>query len=255
MKESDGLLRVLFDRVHYLDFLQSTPAKNKRDIIDRFETPRSTVDRDIRKLVVNGLVERTSDGYRTTLAGRLASSEYRLQRANLAGIQEVVQLLGPLSVNAPLSAEFLRGARAIESTSSEPNRPITHVLELFERSRQIRVASPFFLRSYVKTVHDQVTNESKSTEMVLTSGVLDQLITQYEDRTTDLLDSDLFSLYEADSLPYGLYIVTTNVWVECGLVISNDTGIKGVIHNDTSAAVRWAESRFQSIRSQSTTRN
>lgn len=253
MGDADEFLQTLLGRVHYLDFLQET-AENKRNIIDEFETPRSTVDRDIRKLSEIGLVERTEDGYRTTTPGRLASSVYHAQQEKLSGIENAMALLRSVPVHAPLSPTPVRDARVIESTAYEPDRPTTHLLDLFDRARRVRVTSPFLLRSYVEAVHDQVTSGSTTAEMVLTTDAFDQLITTYEDRATALVDSDRFTLYEVESLPYGLFIATTDTWVECGLVVSDDTGIKGVIHSDEPAAVRWMESQYRSVRSRSARR-
>jgi tetratricopeptide (TPR) repeat protein len=105
----ESVLDIVGRRWSVLESLLDGPTY-KRDLVASVDRSRSTVDRSVRELADAGLVERTSDGYVASAAGRLAAEEYRSTTASLAAVEGAAAALAPLPHDAPLSAPMLTDA-------------------------------------------------------------------------------------------------------------------------------------------------
>lgn len=78
MDEQDrtATIEVVARRSDFLEYLAESPQE-KPAIVESLTHSRSTVNRAIRTLEDAGLLQQTSDGYVTTVAGRLAVERYR----------------------------------------------------------------------------------------------------------------------------------------------------------------------------------
>lgn len=136
MSAQDEDLDVLCSRRDFLEYLDD-PAE-KSPMVETLGHSRSTVDRAISTLTDKGLVERTDDGYQTTVTGRLARQRYEAFLADSSEIvraQPVLDALAP-SIELPLSAVTDGEIEAIE----DRNRlfdVLTETLETAERYRAI----------------------------------------------------------------------------------------------------------------------
>src|SRR6056297_4211338 len=86
-------------RADFLERLAEEPLR-KRAMVDALGHSRSTVDRAIAALEEAGLVERTDEGYVSTLAGRLAVERYREYVADSAAVLDAGGVLAPLPTDA-----------------------------------------------------------------------------------------------------------------------------------------------------------
>ena len=76
MTEPSELVDVVERRLDFLERLAAEPLR-KHELVDALGHSRSTVNRAIDELEATGLVAGETDGYRTTLSGRLLAEGYR----------------------------------------------------------------------------------------------------------------------------------------------------------------------------------
>ncbi|MFC6735948.1 MarR family transcriptional regulator, partial [Halolamina salina] len=99
----DELLDLVGDRAEFLRLLRDGPLF-KRDIIDRLDTSRSTVDRAVDDLVEAGLVASVDGGYRTTRTGRLVLQRYETLREDIENVIDAASVVDAMPAGATLSA-------------------------------------------------------------------------------------------------------------------------------------------------------
>ncbi|MFB6189604.1 MAG: hypothetical protein ABEI57_06945 [Halapricum sp.] len=136
MSAQDEDLDVLCSRRDFLEYLDD-PAE-KSAMVETLGHSRSTVDRAISTLTDKGLVERTDDGYRTTVTGRLARQRYDAfleDSSEIVRAQPVLDALAP-SIELPLSAVTDGEVEAIEDRTRLLD-VLTETLETAERYRAV----------------------------------------------------------------------------------------------------------------------
>jgi len=85
-------------------------ALRKHELVDELDHSRSTVNRAIDELEAAGLVAGETDGYRTTLTGRLLAQSYRRFLTVAADVDAASETLAPLGPDIALSPAALRDA-------------------------------------------------------------------------------------------------------------------------------------------------
>jgi predicted transcriptional regulator len=225
----------------------------KRDLVELLDVSRSTVDRAVRELEGMGLVERGEEGYRRTLAGRLALAEYERFASRVSGVLDGRPLLAELSPDDPFETAVLDGAEIVRPEPHSPNRPVTRLSELVRSARRVRAFAPAVFPQQVAAYRDGIVDRGMEADVILTEDVVKRLVTTYQEELSAALDAGGLSLRVADgSLPYSLAIVETDA--DAGsdadstvglLVYAADGSVSGFVGNDRPPAVEWAEAEFE----------
>ncbi|WP_049921945.1 helix-turn-helix transcriptional regulator [Halopiger djelfimassiliensis] len=247
------VIRTVSRRQPLLEALEDGP-RHKRDLVERLDCSRSTVDRAIRELEWLAFVQRRDDGYRLTAAGRVALSEYRRSAGALDSIDEVSDLLADLPRDAPMSTALLEGARTTEPKPHAPFKPLERLVDGIDAADRIR---GFFaaerlprirLRLYERTVEGTL-----DVEAVFTEALAAFLREEYPEQVREFITEGEFDMYVVDSVPYELAIVETETGAHVFVFVLNDRAeIEGVIKNDSQAALEWAEEVYQRFRADAT---
>ncbi|QCJ45619.1 winged helix-turn-helix domain-containing protein [Haloprofundus sp. MHR1] len=217
----------------------------KSDLVKRLSVSRSTVDRAIRELEGQGLVERTDDGYRRTLAGELVLSEYDCFTSRLGGIVEALDALGTLHPKTEFDTALLDGADVVYAEKHSPHEPVTRHGEVVSRAETVRALAPAVLPQQVQIYHDRLMDGELEAQLALSEAVVERLVTVYDDLLREALSTGRAHIRQTTSdPPYSLVCAETPTGPEVSLLLYGDTGAYVFIGNDSPEAVEWAESMF-----------
>lgn len=250
MEGSDraDVARLIHRRAALLARLDDGPAE-KPALAASLDSSRSTVDRAIRELESREYLRRGPAGYETTLAGHLAQREYEDGLAALADALSAADLLAHLPSDAPLSMALLRDAEIHRPTPPAPRAPLDRIRELIEHAELYRgFTTAVLVPGFVEEVQSLVHCGDLDIEFVYDEPMANYVRENYTDSLRESLDAERHRMFVVDELPYGfglLYGERTWTYV---IAEGPDGGFRGLLVNDTDAAVAWAESLFERYR-------
>lgn len=248
MAREDSLTELVLKRRDFLQALADRP-RAKPDLVEATETSRSTVDRAIDALEARGLVAREDGTYRLTFTGRYALSEFDAYTSRLDALVDAHDVLGDLGPEASVDPAALVGA-TVQTAPSYPNDVAFHdVIELVRAGDRVRAVGPALPPRYVDDVRQSIEENELELELVVTPTVVDMLDRRGCHGLRDLVGRDEVGCYDLDEcVPYALWIVESGDGTDAGLVVYTDTGVKGVVRNDTDAMAEWAAATFLEYR-------
>lgn len=219
-----------------------TEGVPKRDLVDELSISRSTVDRAVRELEAIGFVERTDDGgYRRTLPGRLALTEYDQFARRIEGLGDSVDVLSLLPSDAPCAACVLEDATVVVAERHSPLAPVERLGDLVDRATHVDAIAPAVLPQQVEIYHRNFVDGDLTTRLVLTNDVVDRLVSSYGTELTESLETGQLEIRRCErSIPYSLVAAETDAGPEMGFLVYADSGVQGFVGNDSPEAVEWA---------------
>ncbi|AHG01095.1 hypothetical protein HALLA_16310 [Halostagnicola larsenii XH-48] len=247
------VLRTVAKRSPLLERLADGPA-DKRELIAVLDCSRSTIDRAIRELELVDCIRRCEDGFRLTVAGRLALAEHRRSRQTFESIAKLSDLLHDLPAETPISAEMVRGATLLEVPAHAPNEPLEEITDLVDRAERFRgMGAADRTPTLRHQFRDRSVNGELEAELVLTEDLARVIFTEHSELLQNgALDSGL-DIYTAPTIPYELSIVETPTEsVVFVIPFNDDLTHRGVIRNDSTAALEWADGVFRRHRATAT---
>jgi predicted transcriptional regulator len=242
--EADQLADVLSKRRECLAALVEGP-RDKRDLVATLDIPRSTLDRAIRELEEVGLVVYDEGQYRATTTGRLALEEHDRYRESLASFAAAGTTLASLPEDTLLGSAFLRGARVVESEPYAPDGVVAELLESVRTAEVVRGVAPVAMTGHTDEFRTVATDGGGRLELVFAPAVFDHLASAQTQGLLDAIESPAVDFYRGE-LPFsfGLWLADDR---EAGVVVYDETGIRGVVANDTEAAIRWARDQYDRV--------
>lgn len=221
----------------------------KRDLVASLDVSRSTVDRAARELEGTGLVERTPNGYRRTLAGELALQEYERFSDRIDGVLQSRAVLSELPPESPFDISVVEGSEVVLPERHSPNLPVTRMSELVRRASRVRAFAPAVFPQQVDAYRDGIVDREMDVEVLLSDDVVERLVSTYsEDLARALGTGRLAVRVAADPLPYSLTVAETPTGWAVGLLVYTDDGsVAGFVGNGSPAAVEWATREFERV--------
>lgn len=244
--ESADLLQVLARRGKLLDCLWNG-IKEKRQLEERLEQSRSTLNRALNDLEENHLVVERTDGYEVTPAGEVARQLYTWAYEPFA---EALPVLAHLSLEDPLDPKFVYGGRVTRAEHPNPGEPIDQLRDLVGDCRQIKGMSPIGLIRHLDFFQVQNVDDSSVAEFVFDEKCLGYLWDTHSEKMQTAVTAEHCMLWMSDETPpFSLLIIDDAIaW----LGIHDAEGVvKGAIVNDSNVAVDWARNIYRRYRSQS----
>ncbi|WP_233204296.1 helix-turn-helix transcriptional regulator [Halegenticoccus soli] len=239
-------------RADFLAQLTIEP-KHKPALQSDLGVSRSTVYKAIRELEELHLVERTDEGYRLSLIGRLLLEQYDQFCTDVESICRPAGLLSVLSSDSRVSVDLLRDAKIIYAERHAPHRPVRTLERILDRSTIVHGMSPVVLPSYIELFREQLVSGSLSAELVLGRPVVQCLLSDYRDDFTEALETGNLVVWETNEwLPFGL-IVSEKPTNQVAMFAYDYRGdLRGLISNDSQRAVTWGRSTWEQFRANST---
>jgi DNA-binding MarR family transcriptional regulator len=252
MPDSDHSLdTIVGKRQSFLESLEKN-SKDKCELETDLDISRSTVDRGIRELSNAGLVTSTNSDYQLTLAGRTALTAAQQYHRRLQEIDSGRDLLSTLPSGTDIADVFLDGASYAQASPEIPDRIIRYLFDSIESADVFRGVSPVALAGYLDEFYAVTTANGTIVKHVVDEDVVETLLAAPELRSGFIKQAqhDRVSLLSGDiSFNYGLWIVDD---IEAGIVFYTDTGVRGIIINDSDAAIQWAHNQWESVMADAT---
>lgn len=167
----------------------------------------------------------------------------------LNDIVEAAPMLLSLSPDTPLGEKFLRGSESFEAEPNAPDMVLSHLFASAEQASRIRGLVPKVLFNAINPFYEAATiGANYEIELVFERGVYDCVYSHYSDELQKVLQDPQISLLRG-SIPFsfGLWIADN---AEAGVIIYTDSGVRGLIVNDTTEALKWAESTYTEVKEQ-----
>ena len=260
MDDSSALVEVVQRRLDFLETL-SGGAFRKHELVDEIGCSRSTVNRAIDELEAESLVTRETDGYRTTLTGRLLASSYRDFLTAAADVDDTREVLSPLGATIELSPVALRNAETYRAAGPDPYRPLERLDSAVVDATVAHIAVPTLpYPRLLDRLRDLAGGEGAHTDG--TNGT--EPAPTNEDAVTIVLADTLYrharTRFPADigtvaSSP-GVTVATVNR-VDVGLVVTDevcltlvfddDGGLHGITESTDPTAIEWARGHVRSL--------
>jgi predicted transcriptional regulator len=242
------LLKTLYQRGGVLSLLVDG-ARTKRELVDTVDVSRSTVDRAIRDLEVEGLVERTADGYAATVAGRVLAADRDRYRRTVESVAEARSLLALLDQDAEVPPSMLREATAMHATAPSPAAPLDELQDRIAASDRYRaVAAIDPGTGFAKLYAEQVVAGDLDLEFVFRDALVEHARENRAARWR-ALDEHGVDVYAIEDTLHGLAIAENGDGASAILpVYDAQTQLAGILFNDTPQAVEWARETYEEIR-------
>lgn len=248
-RNDDDLVRLLERRGEFLRCLESSP-RQKPDVVEALDWSRSTVDRALRELEQAGFVERTGEGYATTLAGQLAARTY----------DEFVERVDNILVASPLIETFPR-----DSSVSIPLEAFAGV-ERVSAGDHTSFEVPSVLRSAIESAHQltvlmpvradplllglcqsRVVEGDLDLDLIIGPDLHETLQQRFPGTLGELVEHGQLMRAER-SPPCSLFLVERLSGDNEAIAIAYDGDIRsGIFRNDTAVALESAREYVNSV--------
>lgn len=236
---------ILENRNDVLRHLVDSPT-TKTDLVETLDVSRSTVDRAIRDLQTIECATRTEGRFVATTTGRLALEEYERYVARTDSIRDSRAFLDVIPDDAPLDAAMLDGASITLPDEHAPEEALQPSIELLGKSTSLRGTAPVVLSFYPDLFDAHVREHDLTVESVAEEAVIATLPTMMSDRVEPFIQHENVSFYRVrESLPYALWLMETPDGTHAGITAYDSGGVAGLLINDSTAAVRWAEAQYE----------
>lgn len=244
--ESADLLHVLAKRGELLDCLWDG-IEEKRELEERLEWSRSTLNRALNDLEETHLVVERPDGYAVTPAGEVARELYTQSYEPFA---EILPVLAHLSLGDPLDPMFVYGGRVTRADHPNPEAPIDQLRDLVSDRSEIVGMSPIGLVHHLDFFRIQNADDEPVVEFVVDEECLNHLWETYSGEMRTAVAAERCTFRKVEEMPpFSLIIVDdATAW----LGIHDAAGaVKGAIVNDSDVAVEWARNVYRQYRDRS----
>jgi tetratricopeptide (TPR) repeat protein/DNA-binding MarR family transcriptional regulator len=253
------MIELITDRRAILECLAACP-RDKRDLVTAVDSSRSTVDRAIRELEAAGLVGRTSGKYTTLSPVRRIVSQYRTTVERVSDVLAAQKLLAGLPPDSSIGQAILSDATVESVADSPPYHLPDGVRDRISMADRVRVFLPTLGTPRLLDCCQHVVNEGQTCELLTTPALFEILTTEFPGQLAAMAanrdGSCVASITDTDPdrMPsFGLVLAETSTTTTVSVIVYNDQDIiQGVIHNESTAAVQWAEDCDERIRSGAT---
>ena len=243
VRERDELVHTLTRRYAILTALDDAP-RYKPELVETLDVARSTIDRALRTLETEGLVERVDDGFALTTYGELAVDVYGDFADRLDAVRDARDVVEALPSREFAAPAFLRGAEVIRASVSAPDRPVRAFVDLVSTATHARGFSPTAYAAYVDAFEQRVVEAGMTATLAFSDDALEELTTTHRESTQRAVATGNVDVHRIERLPpTGVVLLTQedgSTVVAMG--VHDGSGLGAVVRNDAPAAVAWAES-------------
>ncbi len=246
--EPADFVRLLLRRATLMACLTAGPMA-KRDLVEQLDVSRSTVDRAVRELEEFRLIERTPDGVVLTLPGRLALDKYRECLDVTAGLVAAAPILDALPSGISFDPAMLDGARVVGTEQHAPQRPVEEFTSLVLDADAVHCVLAAFVPEHVTACCERAADHDLDAAVVFAEPVLSSL-TQDVEAALRRATAGSLSAYRLDATaPYSLVVAEDGDATRAGVLVADESGVRGFVSNDAPGAVTWADREFEQWRS------
>jgi tetratricopeptide (TPR) repeat protein/predicted transcriptional regulator len=250
--ERQTVMEVVANRLNILERVEM--PREKQDLVHELDDSRSTVDRAIRKLDRIGIVDRTAAGYTTTPEGQQVIDQYSATITTLTDILAVHDILADLPHGYPIQPALLADATIERPDDAMPYHLSEGVRERIAAAEHVRLYLPVFTTpQLLDCCHHQVVQEELTLNLLTTPSLFETLTAEFPGPLAAMAAAEKgghCTAAVADSstdtrLPFGLVLAKSGGSTTISVIAYGDQHtVQAIIHNETSAAVEWAENCY-----------
>jgi predicted transcriptional regulator len=239
MEAPSALVEVVERRLDFLERL-AEGALRKHELVDELDHSRSTVNRAIDELEAAGLVAGETDGYRTTLTGRLLAQSYRRFLTVAADVDAASETLAPLGPDIALSPAALRDADTYRAAAPDPYRPLERLDAVLADADSIAAALPTLPSPRLLDRCRSTAAAGGSVDLALTDRTYHHAREHYADTLGGLAAGDDAAVVIADGIDVGCLVADETAVL---VVFDDDGGVHGIAESTDTEAVEWVRER------------
>jgi len=195
---------LLFRRETFLDRLAEGPIE-KPALVSDLDVSRSTVDRAIKELRIEGLVERRDDGFALTHYGEVSFRCYRQFVRGVHTVRRSRESLQHLPPSIDLPPAFFRGGTILSARDGDEHKPTAFLRDLLADADELWTVteSPHF--ELISLAHRRVVEEGMRFNLIHSPDTVERLRIHYPDVLESTLRSGYLDLYMSEDVPpFGL---------------------------------------------------
>ena len=239
-----ALVEVVERRLDFLERL-TEGALRKHELVDELGHSRSTVNRAIDELETAGLVAGETDGYRTTLTGRLLARSYRRFLTVAADVDAASDTLAPLGPDVALSPAALRDADTYRAAAPDPYRPLERIDAALAEADDVAAALPALPYPRLLDRLRRAADAGGAVDLVMTDRTYRYGRERYADRVGGLAAGDDAAVVVAEGIDAGVFVADGTAVL---VAFDDDGAVHGVAESTESEAVAWARDRVRALR-------
>lgn len=243
MTEPSELVGVVERRLDFLERLAAEPLR-KHELVDALDHSRSTVNRAIDELEAAGLVAGETDGYRTTLPGRLLADEYREFLTVADDLAAAGDVLDPLDADAGVSPAILRDAETYRAAAPDPYRPLEVLDDALADASAVAAALPAFPYPRVAERLRRTAVGGGTVDLALAERAYRHAADRFADDLGAVARRDGCRIATVDAVDVG---VVAADGVALLLVFDGDGTLHGAASSTDPEALAWAETRVREL--------
>ncbi|PAU84045.1 transcriptional regulator [Halorubrum salipaludis] len=244
MEAPSALVEVVERRLDFLERLVEEGLR-KHELVDELGHSRSTVNRAIDELEAAGLVAGETDGYRTTLTGRLLARSYRRFLTVAADVDAASETLAPLGPDVALAPAALRDADTYRAAAPDPYRPLERLDAVLADAESVAAALPALPYPRLLDRCRRIAADGGRVELVLTERTYRHARERYADTLGGLAAGDGAGVSVIDAVEVGCLVADGTAVL---VVFDDDGGVHGVAESTDPEAVAWARDRVRDLR-------
>ena len=237
-------------RRQLLESLRANP-KDKRTLVMEVELSRSTVDRSVRELQTQGVIEYRDGKLAVTPVGEVALEGV----AEMTATIEVGQRLKPVLQWVPpgtldLDLQLLADAEIVLPEDGNPWAMVDRHGKMLKQVIKGQAILPLTGLHACEVLHDRVVNEGAVFECVVNRGVAETFETnpQYAGLVEEMIATGRFTVYEYDGeLPY--FVGVFGEMAQLG--VDEDGAPRAVVETDSPEVAAWAAGKYDEYRQHS----
>jgi len=243
MEPPSALVEVVERRLDFLERL-TEGALRKHELVDELGHSRSTVNRAIDELEDAGLVTDETDGYRTTLTGRLLGRCYRRFLTVAADVDAASETLAPLGPDVALSPVALRDARTHRAVAPDPYRPLERLDAVIADADGVAAALPALPYPRLLDRCRHTASEGGRVDLAVTERTYRHGRERYVDTLGGVAAGDGAAVAVAEEIDVGCLVADGTAVL---VVFDEDGSIHGVAESSDPEAVSWVRNHVRSL--------
>jgi predicted transcriptional regulator len=236
-------------RLRILRELSDDPGLDRRELGDRLDVSRTTVSRNVERLVEREWVEVDRGTYRATPCGELVATELADVLRAVDRARQVRPFFEWVSTESfDLDCRALRDADVVVSTPGNPYAPVDRHVDRLSNARRCRCVLPVTGRRALETAEEAAKNGGTELQMVVAPEVASSF--ENDDRLAPVFEAlrshDGVEVFVTDAaVPYYLGLVDGVVQVGVG----DDDGVpRALLESDDESVQTWAAETYRRYR-------
>jgi predicted transcriptional regulator len=244
MSDGTTIVETVLNRREVFDIV-CRESPDKRDLQEQVTKSRPTVDRAIRELEEENLVNREEGLCKPTVEGRLAYELYEQFEGAFARLSRIENELMELPPETSLPATFFEEGSVLEPPDCAPYSTIEPLVEDLSEASEVVVVTPVLITPYIEILADE--SNSPLPDVCLTVNERVASVLESNDvkmKMDDVIAQNQLSI--SDTIPrYGIVLIDERITYI--LIFSSTNHLSAAIRNDRPDAIAWARERIDEI--------